>query len=52
MATSLLLRHVEGLASAELAKTIGKTESELERILEDTRTYLRQMLIKSGCHFN
>jgi RNA polymerase sigma factor (sigma-70 family) len=45
---TLLLRHVDGLTRAELAKTLGRTESEVGRILEHAREYLRQKLIESG----
>jgi RNA polymerase sigma factor (sigma-70 family) len=48
---ALLLRHVEGLASAELARTIGRAEPEIEDILGSARQYLRQKLIESGFRF-
>jgi DNA-directed RNA polymerase specialized sigma24 family protein len=46
---ALLLCHVEGLSAAELARTIGRAEQEIERVLEHAREYLRQKLIESGC---
>jgi DNA-directed RNA polymerase specialized sigma24 family protein len=47
----VLLHQVEGLDSVELAKTLGRTEPEIERVLEYARRYLRQRLIEAGCHF-
>jgi DNA-directed RNA polymerase specialized sigma24 family protein len=46
---ALLLCHIEGLSAAELARTIGRAELEIERVLEHAREYLRQKLIESGC---
>jgi DNA-directed RNA polymerase specialized sigma24 family protein len=46
---ALLLCHVEDLSAAELARTIGRAEPEIERVLEHAREYLRQKLIGSGC---
>jgi DNA-directed RNA polymerase specialized sigma24 family protein len=46
---ALLLCHVEGLSDAELTRTIGRAEPEIERVLEHAREYLRQKLIESGC---
>ena len=46
---ALLLRHVDGLAGAELAKAIGRPEAETERILAQASGYLRQRLLESGC---
>jgi DNA-directed RNA polymerase specialized sigma24 family protein len=46
---ALLLCHVEGLSAAELTRTIGRGEPEIERVFEHAREYLRQKLIESGC---
>ena len=48
---AVLLRHVEGLTLAELTKTIGRTEPEVERMLAHADAYLRQKLVEAGCHF-
>lgn len=44
----LLLHHVEGLSGAELARVTGKSPAELDRILDQARSYLRQRLVESG----
>lgn len=49
---ALLLCHVEGLAGARLAKAVGKSEPETQRLLEHARHYLREKLMESGCDFN
>jgi DNA-directed RNA polymerase specialized sigma24 family protein len=46
---ALLLRHVEGVSGANLAKAIGRPEPETERILAHASEYLRQRLVESGC---
>jgi RNA polymerase sigma factor (sigma-70 family) len=48
---ALLLRYVNGLTGTKLAKAIGTTESEVERVIEYAREYLRHSLIQSGCSF-
>jgi RNA polymerase sigma factor (sigma-70 family) len=48
---ALLLRHVDGLATVELARKLGRSEPETRRILEQARDYLRQKLVESGCRF-
>jgi RNA polymerase sigma factor (sigma-70 family) len=45
----LLLRHVEGLSGAELARVSGRPALEVERVLDQARQYLRQRLVESGC---
>jgi RNA polymerase sigma factor (sigma-70 family) len=45
----LMLRHVEGLSGAELARVAGKPPAEVERMLDQARQYLRQRLVESGC---
>ena len=45
----LLLRYVEGLSGPELARVAGKPPAEVERLLDQTRQYLRQRLVESGC---
>ena len=48
---ALLLRHADGLAVGEVAKTLGRSEQETRHILERARDYLRQKLVESGCRF-
>jgi DNA-directed RNA polymerase specialized sigma24 family protein len=48
---ALRLRHVKGLASAELARAVRRPEPDIERILGHAREYLRQRLIELGCNF-
>jgi len=48
---AVLLRHVDGLAGAELARALHRSEPETRRILEQARDYLRQKLVESGCRF-
>ena len=45
----LLLHYIQGLSEAKLAKTVGKGEPEIKRILDSGREYLRRRLIESGC---
>ena len=47
----LLLHFIQGLTAAKVAERVGKTEPEIERILDDGREYLRQRLIATGCTF-
>jgi RNA polymerase sigma factor (sigma-70 family) len=47
----LLLHYIQGLTVAKMAERAGKTEPEIERILNDGREYLRQRLIATGCTF-
>ena len=47
----LLLHHVDGLAGAELAKAVGRTKAETERILAHAREYLREKLREAGYGF-
>ncbi len=44
----LLLRHVEGLTGAELARVAGTSPAEVERVLDLARQYLRQRLVESA----
>lgn len=48
---ALLLRHEEGLDTAELAKAMGKPVPEIQRILEHARFYLQEKLEEAGCDF-
>jgi len=48
---ALLLRHVEGLGYARLARMLGTSTSEIHRLLDHARQYLRQRLVESGCRF-
>jgi len=48
---ALLLRHVEGLTGAQLARAVGTPMPELHRILDHARHYVRQRLVESGCRF-
>jgi RNA polymerase sigma factor (sigma-70 family) len=45
----LLLRYLDGLTTAQIAKRIEKPESDVDRIIEYGRQYLRQKLIEAGC---
>jgi RNA polymerase sigma factor (sigma-70 family) len=45
----LILRYVQGLRHAELARATGVPETEIDRSLEHARATLRQKLIESGC---
>jgi RNA polymerase sigma factor (sigma-70 family) len=45
----LLLHYTEGQASAKIAGSVGKPESEVRRILSYSTRYVRQRLIESGC---
>ena len=48
---AVLLRHVNGLAGAALARAVGRPEAETDRMLDHARAYLRQRLVESGCAF-
>jgi RNA polymerase sigma factor (sigma-70 family) len=48
---ALLLRHVEGLAGADLGRALGRPEPEVQRMLRHASHYLRQRLVESGCAF-
>jgi len=48
---ALLLRYVEAVEGAPIAKSLGKPEPEIARTLEHARAYLRQRLLESGCEF-
>jgi RNA polymerase sigma-70 factor (ECF subfamily) len=48
---ALLLRHIDGLAGARLSRALGKSPSEVHRILDHAQHYLRQRLVDSGCRF-
>jgi DNA-directed RNA polymerase specialized sigma24 family protein len=45
----LLLRHVKDMTLLEIANRVGKTEEEVDRIIEYARQYLRQELMEAGC---
>ena len=47
----LLLRYVEDMTLLEVANRVGKTEEEVDRIIEYARYYLRQELMEAGCVF-
>jgi RNA polymerase sigma factor (sigma-70 family) len=47
----LLLHDVQGRSQEEIAKEMGKADSEIDRDLQSSREYLRQKLIDSGFHF-
>lgn len=49
---ALLLHHAEGFEGAELAEAVGRPESEMGHVLEQSRDYLRERLVEAGCHFN
>ena len=48
---AVLLRYVEGLHGARLAKALGKTPPEAHRLLDHARHDLRQRLLEAGCRF-
>src|SRR5215831_14479857 len=48
---ALLLHVVRGRTKAEVAKAIGRRETEVRRILERARVYLRQDLTDYGYGF-
>lgn len=48
---ALTLRYIVGLRGKELAKSLGKPEAEVERLIENTRAHLREKLAASGCIF-
>jgi RNA polymerase sigma factor (sigma-70 family) len=48
---TLLLHDIEGRSPDEIAKKIGKADSEIGRILQSAHQYLRQRLIDAGFHF-
>jgi DNA-directed RNA polymerase specialized sigma24 family protein len=48
---ALTLRNVLGLRATELAKTLRKTEAEVERLIENARAQLRRKLADSGSVF-
>jgi RNA polymerase sigma factor (sigma-70 family) len=45
----LILRYIQGLSVRQLAKATGKAEPEVERILEESRQYLRARLMEANC---
>ena len=46
---ALTLRYIVGLQGPELAKSIGKTQSEVERLLKIARSALHEQLAAAGC---
>ncbi|SRR6059036_3805227 len=48
---TLLLHDLEGRSVNEVAKKIGKPESEIDRTVRLAREYLRQKLASAGLHF-
>ncbi len=46
---ALTLRYIVGLTGQELARSLGKPEAEVERLIDDARARLRQELIAAGC---
>lgn len=44
-----LLYHIQGLTVEEIARFIERPESEVTRMLDEARDYLRQRLVASGC---
>ncbi len=49
---ALQLRYIDGRTAKDVAKSLRKSEHEVERVLEHARQYLRQRLIESGCALN
>jgi RNA polymerase sigma factor (sigma-70 family) len=45
----LLLRYLDGLNTALIAKRVDMPEPDVDRIIEYGRQYLRQKLIEAGC---
>jgi ribosomal subunit interface protein len=48
---ALVLRYIVGLRGTELAKSLGKSEADVQRLIDDARTSLREKLVASGCTF-
>jgi RNA polymerase sigma factor (sigma-70 family) len=46
---ALLLRYVDGLTGADLARAMGQPEADVERVLGHASEHLRQRLVESGC---
>jgi RNA polymerase sigma factor (sigma-70 family) len=46
---AVILYHVEDLKREELARALGRSKDESERILEHARAYLRERLTESAC---
>jgi DNA-directed RNA polymerase specialized sigma24 family protein len=46
-----VLRYIVGLRGTELAKSLGKSEADVRRLIDDARTSLREKLVASGCTF-
>jgi len=49
---ALLLRHLDGLAGPRLARALGKSPSEMHRVLDHAQQYVRQRLVESGFRFS
>ena len=49
---ALLLRYIQGMDEAQLAKVLQRPMPEIRRLVEDGRAYLREKLIESGCTFS
>jgi ribosomal subunit interface protein len=47
----LTLRYIVGLRGKELANSLGKSEAEVQRTIEDARARLREKLLAAGCTF-
>jgi len=49
---AVMLRYVEELSGARLAKALRTSLGDAHRILDHARHYLRQRLLEAGCRFN
>jgi RNA polymerase sigma factor (sigma-70 family) len=47
----LLLHYIQGWTRAQLAKRVGKSEAQIQRMLDQGREYLRRRVLESGCTF-
>jgi RNA polymerase sigma factor (sigma-70 family) len=48
---ALTLRYIVGLHGTELAKSLGKREADVKRLIDDALMSLREKLVASGCTF-
>jgi RNA polymerase sigma factor (sigma-70 family) len=49
--SALTLRYIVGLTGKELADSLGKTEADVERLIEEARAQIREELIAARCTF-
>jgi RNA polymerase sigma factor (sigma-70 family) len=46
---TLVLRHVKGLTTGQIARVLHMPEAEVSQIVAQARAFLRQRLLESGC---